>query len=112
MLVTQLLKHRMNEQVYLQLPDNGRYVLVEQGRMTGINNVLFLNCQEFIRFPLAIPTLKKKRDGNPTTSSGSPSSAQAGPLTPEAFALAGYGEKREATGRQERIQRIKQGVVP
>lgn len=42
----QLLRRRMNERVCLQLPDSGRYVLVEQGQVTGMGDVLFLITQE------------------------------------------------------------------
>jgi hypothetical protein len=42
----QLLRRRMNERVCLQLPDSGRYVLVEEGQMTGVGDVLFLITQE------------------------------------------------------------------
>jgi hypothetical protein len=42
----QLLRHRMNERVCLQLPDSGRYALVEEGQVTGVGNVLFLITQE------------------------------------------------------------------
>jgi hypothetical protein len=41
-----LLGRRMNERVCLQLPDSGRYVLVEEGQMTGVGEVLFLITQE------------------------------------------------------------------
>jgi hypothetical protein len=42
----QLLGRRMNERVCLQLPDSGRYVLVEEGQVTGLGEVLFLITQE------------------------------------------------------------------
>jgi len=42
----QLLRRRMNERVCLQLPDSGRYVLVEDGQVTGMGDVLFLITQE------------------------------------------------------------------
>jgi hypothetical protein len=38
----QLLRRRMNERVCLQLPDSGRYVLVEEGQMVEVGEVLFL----------------------------------------------------------------------
>ena len=41
-----LLGRRMNERVCLQLPDSGRYVLVEEGQVTGVGEVLFLITQE------------------------------------------------------------------
>jgi hypothetical protein len=42
----QLLRRRMNERVCLQLPDSGLYVLVEEGRVTGVGEALFLITQE------------------------------------------------------------------
>jgi hypothetical protein len=42
----QLLRRRMNERVCLQLPDSGRYVLVEEGQVTGMGDVLFLITQQ------------------------------------------------------------------
>ena len=44
--VKQLLRRRMNERVCLQLPDSGRYVLVEEGQMTNVGEVLFLITQQ------------------------------------------------------------------
>jgi hypothetical protein len=41
-----LLGRRMNERVCLQLPDSGRYVLVEAGQVVGMGKVLFLITQE------------------------------------------------------------------
>ena len=37
-----LLRRRMNERVCLQLPDSGRQVLVEKGKMQGVGDVVFL----------------------------------------------------------------------
>jgi len=45
----QLLRRRMNERVCLQLPDSGRYVLVEEGQVTGVGEMLFLITQEVAR---------------------------------------------------------------
>ncbi len=42
----QLLRRRMNERACLQLPDSGRYVLVEEGQVTGVGEVLFLITQQ------------------------------------------------------------------
>jgi len=42
----QLLRRRMNERGCLQLPDSGRYVLVEEGQVVGMGKVLFLITQE------------------------------------------------------------------
>jgi len=42
----QLLRRRMNKRVCLQLPDSGRYILVEEGQMTGVGKVLFLITQQ------------------------------------------------------------------
>jgi len=42
----QLLRRRMNERGCLQLPDSGRYVLVEEGQVTGMGDVLFLITQQ------------------------------------------------------------------
>ena len=45
----QLLRRRMNERVCLQLPDSGRHVLVEEGQMAGVGQVLFLITQDVAR---------------------------------------------------------------
>lgn len=44
-----LLKRRMNERVCLQLPDSGRYVLVEEGEATNIGKVFLLITHDVAR---------------------------------------------------------------
>ncbi|HFD39754.1 MAG TPA: hypothetical protein ENJ31_07925 [Anaerolineae bacterium] len=57
-----LLRRRMNERVCVQLPDSGRQVLVEQGRMKGVGEVLFLITLDVARDEPSLFVVRRRED--------------------------------------------------